>query len=171
MIFPGRDVSVFIKKLVSNNRFRYPHLYINRHDWEDWAQEILIHVSNNWHRQHGDKWHAWVKTITRRQIINKIRDRIVASRRMPVTVMLSRVVQEDEWGEEETIYVPDIPGWEDSVVKTRAVLEELPAKEMRFLHAYADLKSWPKVGQAMGISGGSARHQGLRAAARVKATL
>lgn len=171
MTFPARDVAAHIKRLVHRAHFRYPQLYINRHDWDDWSQEILIHVAGKWDQQRGDKWRAWVKTITRRQIINKLRDRIVAHRRMPITVMLSSVIQEDEWGDEETVYVPDIPTPEDGTANTCAALNELTSEDAKLLRYYAKAGTWKLVSEFTGLSLQTARNRGLRAAAQVKAMI
>lgn len=168
MIFPAREVAAHVKQLVSRSRFLYPTIHLNRHDWDDLAQTVTLHIMGKWGQHKGDKWKQWVNRVTHNQISNKLRERITAARRMPTSSMTSRLAQLDDTGDEVLVYEPDIAISVDGTDNTRAVIRELDSEDQQWLHLYAWYGSWRKVGEAKGVSGAVARIRGLRAAALVK---
>jgi DNA-directed RNA polymerase specialized sigma24 family protein len=152
MKFPAKEVADHVRVRVMCMRRLYPHLHINRHDWDDMIQDIVIHVARKWHMQRGDKWHRWVDIIARRQVMNMLRNRIADYRRMPLVSMISRIEQYDDMGGEQVVYEPDTPAHEDGVDKTRAALATLPRPYDRLVQEFMKCGTWDGTRKRMKTS-------------------
>jgi len=141
-------------------------------DWDDMAQEIFIHILGRWKLvEKGRAWQPWVRTVTQNQLKNKIRDRMVRVRRMPMVALVSKMVQPNEWDEEVLVYEPDISVPEDGVQKTRDAISELSERERLVVDTFVAEGQWNHLPRKLKMSPQDVFVFRQRAAARIRQML
>ncbi len=142
MIFPVKEVAAHIQKCIKRYRIS-SNVSLNSADWDDIAQDILIHVYIKWPKQTGEKWHKWVGCITRNQILNKVRDRITAYRQMPLVRLRTRVHQLDDMGQPISLLERDIVKPQNERIDLAVnLIEELPHSSQNLAQALIVRQNW-----------------------------
>ena len=175
-------------KRISILRKTHLHLTLNRQDWEDLEQDILIHVFKKF-REHYDnsgRYKAFVNRIVQNQFTNWCRDhfhlyegkrkdkklcKFWRAVRFPSRIY-TRIEQHGLSGD-EIVYEPDVAVETDSTrTSLLEIISELPKGDCEFIRSYLEYGCWQKTGGNPSLkqmrSYNKARRRGMKIAKEIR---
>lgn len=166
-----RELLDYVKKRVYI--FRGSHVgLVYSNEWDDIIQEIAIHVWGKINQLDPKRpWKPWVCQIVQNQLINHVRNRAARYKRLPVTPLTSRIVQDDAYGEEEMVYEPDMAMPEDRIWHTREAISRLDRQERVLLETFVEQGTWAKTRKLLRLSEYAMTTRKFKAFAHVRATI